>query len=499
MAKNQTDDTIIKQTDDVETTIDDKTLEWYKDIFSAYIENGDEYSLYELSKLVRMCMDKNLGPENLLDMHFSTISEFMEEKEKEVPILLKRLATYDLIYYELVKGLSDKVKEAKEALQKSEKSIRSLINSMDDLVFVIAMDGTFKNYYTTSHEWELYIQPSEFLGRHFKDVLPPDVSQSLQSAMKQIEISGETQQFSYVLEIKGRNLWYDAKISSIRDQSGAVTEVIGVVRNITDQKRAEEALRDSERLYRLLADNASDVIWTADMNNHLTYVSPSVTRLLGYSVEEAIANTMEKVFTTASYERAMKVLAEELEIENSEQKDQSRSRTVELDLYRKDGSIVTVEGHFRFLRDPNEQPTQILAMVRDITERKMAAEANKESNEKCHSLVDSIDAHVYLVDRDCRYLLVNNRYLSRLGLPRDQVLGRTYGEFYPKASTELFVGTVKEVFKTGKFIHLEHRSHLDGRQFLRTFSPVKDPKTGKIIAVTVVSKYINENGRENTF
>ncbi|GEM_PF-4037632 len=370
MTKKQTDDAIINQSD--EPTIDDKFIQRYKDIFYAYIEKGEDYSLYELSKLVRMCMDQNVGPESLVDLHFSIVSEFMEERGGKIPDLVKRLATYDLIYHELIKGLSDKVKESMKALQKSEQYIRSLINSMDDLVFVIAMDGTFKNYYQSSHERDLYVPPSEFLGKRFKDVLPPEVSQSLQSAMKKIEISCETQQFSYVLKIKGRESWYDAKISPIRDQSGAVTEIVGVVRDITDRKHAEEELRESEKRYRLLAENASDVIWTVDLDMHLTYVSPSVTQLLGYSVEEAIAKTMEKVFTTASYERAMNALAEELEIENSDQKDPDRSRTLELDLCRKDGSIVTVEGNFSFLREPDGCPAQILAIIRDITERKQA-------------------------------------------------------------------------------------------------------------------------------
>ncbi|MDD2666187.1 MAG: PAS domain S-box protein [Methanocellales archaeon] len=486
MTKNQTDGTIINQSDG--PTIDDKLIQQYKDIFSAYIENGDGYSLYELSKLVRMCMEQSFGPERLLDLHFSVVSEFMEERKKKIPDLVKRLATYDLIYCELIKGLSDKVKESMKALQKSEQYIRSLVSSMDDLVFVIGMDGTFRNYYQPSRERDLYVPPSEFLGKNFKDLLPPEVSQLLQSAMKQIEISGETQQFSYALEIKGRRSWYDAKISPIRDQSGVVTEAISVVRDITDRKHAEEALSESERSYRLLAENASDVIWTVDLDMRLTYVSPSVTRLLGYSVEEAMANTMEEVFTPASYERAVNALAEELEIENRDQKDPNRSRKLELDLCRKDGSIVTVEGNFSFLREPDGHPAQILAIVRDITERKQAEKTLKESEEKYRYLVESTDDNIYLLDRNCRFILANNRYLSRLGVPRDQVIGKSYGEIHPAASTT--VKAVEEVFKTGKSINHEHRSHRNGKCFLQTFSPVKDPKTGNIIAVTVISKDI---------
>ncbi len=154
------------------------------------------------------------------------------------------------------------------------------------------------------------------------------------------------------------------------------------MRYATERKRAEETLWESEKRYRLLAENAADPIWTVDMNMRLTYMSPSITKLLGYSVEETMAKPMEAIYTPTSFETAMKVLAEELAIENMEQKDLSRSRTVELELYRKDGSIVPVEGKFTFIREPDGQAVEILAIVRDITERKRAEEALKESEEK---------------------------------------------------------------------------------------------------------------------
>jgi len=150
---------------------------------------------------------------------------------------------------------------------------------------------------------------------------------------------------------------------------------------ITQRKRAEEELRESERRYRLLAENAEDVIWTVDMNMRPTYMSPSITRLLGYSVEEAMALPMEAVYAPASFETAMKVLAEELAIENMEQKDLFRSRTLELELNRKDGSIVPVEVKFSFIRESDGRPVKILAIARDITERKRVEEALRKSED----------------------------------------------------------------------------------------------------------------------
>ncbi len=110
-----------------------------------------------------------------------------------------------------------------------------------------------------------------------------------------------------------------------------------------------------------------------------TYMTPSVTRLLGYSIEEAMAKSMEEMFTPDSYEFAMKVFAEELTVEKGKEKDLQRSRVLEVELNHKNGFIVPVELKCNFLRDNKARPVEILVIARDISERKQAAEKLMES------------------------------------------------------------------------------------------------------------------------
>ena len=168
--------------------------------------------------------------------------------------------------------------------------------------------------------------------------------------------------------------------TSVVESDDGVVHVLALMQDITERKRAREALRMSETRYRLLAENATDVIWTVGMDMRLTYVSPSVTRLLGFTVEEAMARTMQQAYTPAAFEKAMQIFAEEMVIESAGHSDPTRSRMLELELFRKDGNIVPVEGHFCFLRDPTGKAIGILAIMRDITERKQA-EAEKEKLE----------------------------------------------------------------------------------------------------------------------
>jgi len=116
----------------------------------------------------------------------------------------------------------------------------------------------------------------------------------------------------------------------------------------------------------------------------------------------------------------------------------------------------------------------------------------RESEEKYRSLVKSTEDSMYLVDRNCRYLFLNKKYLSRIGLPKEKVVGKTYGEFHSKEDTKEMREKVEEAFETGKFILYEYRNRRNNRYFLRTLNPIKDPKTGIVKAITVVSKDITK-------
>ena len=138
-------------------------------------------------------------------------------------------------------------------------------------------------------------------------------------------------------------------------------------------------LLESEEKYRLMAENMSDVISLMDMNLRFYYVSPSIGRLTGLTVEEAITHSIEEIVTPDSLIRIQKMFKEEIMLEASGNVDPSRSRIIEYEQYRKDRSIVWVESSCRFLRDKDQKPYGVIIISRDVTERKQAEEALRES------------------------------------------------------------------------------------------------------------------------
>jgi PAS domain S-box-containing protein len=180
-----------------------------------------------------------------------------------------------------------------------------------------------------------------------------------------------------------------------RTQNGAPVRLVGSMMDITDLKRTQEALQESEKRYRILTENASDIIWTVGLKDmRLTYISPSVTQHLGFTVEEAMARTAEEAYTPESMEKVITMFLEQMAIENAGNVDPARTRMVELELFRKNGTVVPVEGNFSFLRDASGKPTDILAIIRNITERKMVEKSLKAALQEKEILLREIHHRV---------------------------------------------------------------------------------------------------------
>jgi len=279
----------------------------------------------------------------------------------------------------------------------------------------------------------------ELVGKHFSKIVPlqamyiPQFTNAIAStirgkAPKPFEVAYRRRD--------GTTGWCEVHTALIKAK-GKKQGVLVLLSDITERKRGEEVLRESEKHYRLLADNAADAIWIVGLNMRPTYISPSITRLLGYSVEEAMAKPMKEVFTLASFEVAMKVLAEELDIEKMEEKDLSRSRTLELELYRKDGSIVPVETRHSFLRDLDGCPVEILTIARDITERKRIEEALRESENKYRTIFETTEAVTAIIEEDMTISLVNKECEKMLGYSKEELEGkRKWTEFVVKDELE---------------------------------------------------------------
>ncbi|MGM0686192.1 MAG: PAS domain S-box protein [Promethearchaeati archaeon] len=164
------------------------------------------------------------------------------------------------------KGLPRKKGEAEEALRESKQELRSLVSSMHDIVFVLDGRNRFIDYFC-SNEDLLLLPPSEFLGKHVAEVLPPDVSKLYSDAMEKVRNLGESEIINYKIEIDGRDIWFSAKISL--HENG--TDIIASVKEITKRVEARRALETVEELYTATVETINDGILVVDDSGYPMY------------------------------------------------------------------------------------------------------------------------------------------------------------------------------------------------------------------------------------
>jgi PAS domain S-box-containing protein len=163
---------------------------------------------------------------------------------------------------------------------------------------------------------------------------------------------------------------------------GELESVIASFSDVTDFVNSTQKLLESKRLYEIIVNNMVDIINVTDLDVRFKYISPSVVKLRGYTVEEVMKHSLEDIFTPESLQLVRSVLIDELTAEQQGTRDPDRSRYLELEEYRKDGSTVWVGNAIRFLRDESGQATGFIVQARDITESRASLAALYEANSK---------------------------------------------------------------------------------------------------------------------
>jgi PAS domain S-box-containing protein len=251
-------------------------------------------------------------------------------------------------------------------------------------------------------------------------------------------------------------------------------------RNGDPDNLSEEALRKSfaelSARYRLISENADDVIWTLDLSTmRFTYVSPSVRKQRGFSPEEALQQTAQEVLTPESWAMVSTALPVQMDAFRA---GDSRGRVwrKEVDQIRKDGSIGHAEIVTTLVADASGEPTQVVGVTRDITDRRRA-------EERIALLKHSIDVHfdgAFWFDSDNKFVYVNDAGCQALGFQREELLGKPLSYVNPRATEKVLGEIWEQLRREGRFARESVHRRKDGSEF----------------PVEITSTYVQFGGKE---
>jgi PAS domain S-box-containing protein len=263
---------------------------------------------------------------------------------------------------------------AKEMLADSERRYRMFAENMRDLIVVVDLKGVRK--YVSPAAYSLYgVHPEELLGTRSVEMAHPEDAPKLLQAFRELA-SGEKETASVLVRGRHRSgeyRWIEINVQLVRDPvTNAPFELVGVLRDSNDRVLAEQALRKSEEQFRLITENAGDLIVSVGPDGRRRYVSPSYERVLGYKPEELI-NLPRASFFHEEDRARVAASFDSMFTENPIPFVRGRG-------LHKDGHVVWLEAHHTLVRDPaTGEPIESVSIMRDITAQKKAAEQLEEA------------------------------------------------------------------------------------------------------------------------
>ncbi|MGM0425208.1 MAG: PAS domain S-box protein, partial [Thermodesulfobacteriota bacterium] len=303
-------------------------------------------------------------------------------------------------------------KRSEELRQESEAKSRIILEAIPDLMFVLNNQGVHLEYYA-SDESLLAVRPEDFLGKTIHDVLPKKLADPYFSCLQLALETRKTQIMEYELEVSGDTKFFEAHISAIDDQ-----RLMSIVRDMTERKQAEKALRESEARFQTVLENLPGGVFTYDLDGRFLLVNKAACQNTGYSREELLQLSVEDIDPDAAIRDDFWFKIE-----------QEQSVVIESTHIRRDGSQYPAEVYLSSIT--LEGQPAILAVAFDITWRKQAEKAQQESEQKFKALAEKCPTSVMLFDEQGRVDFVNDWHIEKFAnnkLSKDYFLGKSIHE-----------------------------------------------------------------------
>lgn len=261
-------------------------------------------------------------------------------------------------------------------------------------------------------------QPSYTLKSWLAIIHPDDRAFVAERVASAIAGSGLYEADYRVVWPDGQIRWVAARGEIIRDDAGAPIRVAGIVYDVTERKRADEALRAGEEWLRLTMAGARVGSWSWDARTDLIVYSDWLCDLYGLSHRGPFPRDELRQTTMHPDDRERVALAFDTALA------EHRDYEVEYRVIRPDGALLWVRAMGRGEYDAAGRPVQMLGIIQDITERKRADEALRENEARLRIITDSVPGAISYVDSERRFRFVNAVFADWYGIPREQIVDR---------------------------------------------------------------------------
>ncbi len=325
-----------------------------------------------------------------------------------------------------------------DTLKESEIRLRSVINNIFAFVAILTPQGTVLECNSTALE-AANLKPEDVIGKPFEECYWWSYSKDIQSQLRSaIDSAAQGKSSRYDVTVRlgeKRFVVIDFMLASVRDDLGRVKYLVPSAIEITKRKMAVEALRRSEKKYRDLVENANSIILRMDTTGRVTFINEFAQNFFGYAEKEILGKNV------------VGTIVPEVESTGRDLRKMIEHIGSSPDLYavninenvRRSGERVWIAWTNRPIRNRRGNVVEILCIGNDITERKRAEEALKESERRLADIINFLPDATFVIDSSGRVIAWNLAIEAMTGIKAQNILGKSnyehsipfYGERRP--------------------------------------------------------------------
>jgi len=318
-------------------------------------------------------------------------------------------------------------KRAEEAVRTSEERLRlaTLAGKMFAYEWDAATDVIVRS---ADFAQVLGDEPVETTGQQILARIHPDEREGVKAAVAALSPENPHLQISYrMARGDGTFIWVERTSRAQFDEHGRMQRLVGMVADITERKRAEDTIRESEVRYRRIVETANEGVWLLDLELHTSYVNRQMAEMLGYEPREMVGRSVFDFYFPEDVERKRQLLI-----------GRQKARREQLDerLRRRDGSELWVRMAATPVFKESGEFDGALAMMSDITERKLAEEALHESEKRFRLVANTAPVMIWMSGLDRKPTYFNRLWLDFTGFSETDLQNRLAEIVHPEDYTQ---------------------------------------------------------------
>lgn len=376
---------------------------------------------------------------------------------------------------------------AEELLLESEEKYRLLIESTNDLVYIVNPEGIVtyvgpqvKNYGYT---------PDEIISKSMLEFIDPeDIEKVTHEFMDSMKSGAEFPAEFRLVDRHGNRYWVEDRGRVQHDECGNIIGLTGMLRDITERKKADQNLKQSK----VITDNIDEALVVFNMDGTASFVNPAYEKITGRVADEIMgksgAEIAKKTVVKHDVKRIQETLAKALSGEELP--------SILTHLKHKDGREIPVEFTASFVKDEQRERIQLVAVISDISERRQAEQALRESESKFRTIFETVNDEILYLDHSGVIIDTNSRVEDIFGYKTEEIIGKNFAEIgfiksqhFPTMSQQ-FTEMVKGERERG-LTHLEI-THKTGRTVFVEASVGHIMRGDEIEGLIIVARDVTE-------